>query len=295
MRTAFVFHNQGGGKFAEKGFMSGAGLMPGGRFMAGMGVALGDVDGSGRPSVLVSNYQDEPTMVFLNQGGMVFNEWSHPSGLGPVTMKTLGFGIDLFDADLDGNLDVAIANGHVLKNAPDHAHAPYEQKAQIFLGDGKARFREVSDTAGTYFREKGLGRGLAVGDYNNDGRPDLAFSHNSGPLKLLRNATTTTNHWVRLELVGDGKKSNRNAIGARVEIEAGGRTLVRWIHGGGSYLSAADRRLAVGLGNATAIDKVTVRWPSGSRQVYGSLAADRAWRLTEGHASAEPSVPRKPG
>src|SRR5439155_7698159 len=125
------------------GLTSGAGLMSNGRFMAGMGVAAGDLDGSHRPSLLVSNYQDEPNMVFLNRGKMIFVDDSHNSGLGPATMKTLGFGIELFDADLDGNLGTARANGHVIPKAEEYVKAPYRQQAQMFLGDGKGHFREV--------------------------------------------------------------------------------------------------------------------------------------------------------
>jgi hypothetical protein len=282
MRPAFVFHNQGNGHLADLGAFSGAALMPTGRFMAGMGVAVGDIDGSGLPSVLVTNYQDEPTMVFRNRGKMDFREWSHPSGLGPATMKTLGFGIELFDADLDGTLDVAIANGHVVRNSMAIFRSPYEQAGQMFVGDGHGRFTEVSDTAGAYFREKRVGRGLAVGDFDNDGRADLVFSHNSGPVQLLHNATETANHWLRLELVGDGKKSNRNAIGARVEIETGGRKLVRFVTGGGSYLSAGDRRVLVGLGKDERAERVTVTWPSGRKQEFRDLAGNAGWRLKEG-------------
>jgi hypothetical protein len=292
MSAAHVYQNVGGGKFVERGMYSGAALMGGGRFMAGMGVAVGDIDGSGRPSLLVANYQDEPTMVFLNRGKLTFQEWSHASGLGPATTRTLGFGIALFDADLDGNLDVALANGHVVRNSMAIFKAPYEQEAQVLLGDGKGRFREVSDKAGPYFREKFVGRGLAVADYNNDGLPDLAYSNNSGPLKLLRNATPTSNQWIRLELVGNGTTSNRNAVGARVEVEAGGRKLVRFVPGGGSYLSASERRLAVGVGTATNIEKVTVVWPDGKREEYPNLAVGRGWRLTQGKV-AEPATPAR--
>ena len=242
MSPAAVLHNVGGGRFKDVGAIRGTTLMPNGRFMAGMGVAVGDIDGSGRPSILVANYQDEPTMVFRNRGGMVFREWSHPSGLGPATLKTLGFGIELFDADLDGNLDVAIANGHVVRNSQALFKAPYEQPAQMLTGDGQGRFVDVSESSGTYFRENHVGRGLAVGDFDNDGRPDLAFANNSGPARLLQNQTETANHWLRLELVGDGKNCNRNAIGSRIEIEVGGQKLVHFVTGGGSYLSASDRR-----------------------------------------------------
>lgn len=281
MKPAYLFHNLGGGKFQEKGLLSGSSLMPGGRLMAGMGVAAGDIDRSGRPSLLVANYQNEPTMVFRNQGKLFFQDISFPSGLGAATARTLGFGIDLFDADLDGNLDTCRVNGHVVRNSQAIFKTPYEQAAQMFTGDGKAHFSEVTDKAGSFFREKRVGRGLAVADYNNDGRPDLAISNNSGPAKLLRNDTATTNHWVRLELIGDGKKSNRSAIGSRVEVEVAGRKMVRWVHGGGSYLSASDRRLSVGLGPDTKIDRVSVTWPSGHKQEFASLAANRGWRLRE--------------
>ncbi len=286
MENAFLFQNLGRGHFKELGPATGTALMPNGRRMAGMGIAIGDIDGSGRPSLLVSNYQNEPTMVFVNRGKMGFREWSHPSGLGPATLKSLTFGIDMLDADLDGNLDVVQANGHVIVN--DSArNAPYKQPAQLFLGDGQGRFAEVSESAGPFFRENHLGRGLAIGDFDNDGRPDLVMSHNGEAVRLLHNETQTSNHWLGLELVGDGKKSNRNAIGARIEIETGGRKLVRFVTGGSSYLSASDRRVLVGLGKNERADRVTVVWPSGKKQEFGSLAGNARWRLTEGQEKAE--------
>jgi hypothetical protein len=292
---AYLLQNVGGGKFVERGMTSGAGVDPNGRFMAGMGIAVGDIDNTARPSLLVTNYQDEPNMVFLNKGGMQFTEWSHPSGFGPATTKRLAFGIDLLDADLDGNLDVAVANGHVYRNSQERYGYPPEQEAQFFVGVGQGRFKEVSDKAGAYFREKLIGRGVAVCDFDNDGRPDMAFSHNAGPMRLLRNETETANRSVRLELVGDGKKSNRNAVGAKIEVQAGALKLVRWVHGGGSYLSASDRRLCVGVGTASKADVVTVTWPSGAKQEFRDVEAGKAWRLTEGKPQPEPVTPRKPG
>lgn len=289
---AYLFHNQGGGRFAEAGRRSGAGFDRQGRVMSGMGIAAGDVDGSGRPSLLVTNYQNEPTELFLNRGKMQFLEWSHPSGLGPATLRTLGFGIDLFDADNDGRHDIVQANGHVFRNAEELLGHPAEQTAQLLLGDGAGRFREVTAEAGGYFRARHLGRGVAVADFDNDGRADLAFSHNAGPLKLLRNALPNGNSWVRLELIGDGTASNRSAIGAKIEIRAGGRTLTRWIHGGGSYLSASDRRVVIGLGPSGRIDAVTVVWPSGKRQEFPTVTAGRGWRLTEGRPEPEQAAAR---
>ncbi len=151
----------------------------------------------------------------------------------------------------------------------------------------------MSTHAGAYFREPRVGRGLAWADYDNDGLPDLAFSHVGSPLALLRNATRTSNQWIRLELIGDGRASNRNAIGATVEVENGDQKQTHFCFGGGSYLSASDRRLLIGLGEAERADRITVCWPSGRRQVFRDLAARRWWRLYEGREQAEVISPAK--
>ncbi|HEY7427870.1 MAG TPA: CRTAC1 family protein [Gemmataceae bacterium] len=294
MKPAYLFHNQGNGRFVEKGVFAGCGLDQYGRFLAGMGIAVGDFNGSGRPSLFVTNYHAEPNILFRNNGGLLFQDWSYPSGLGPATTDRLSFGTTFVDADLDGRLDVAIANGHIDRDSQALFDAPYAQLAQLFVGDGKGGFRDVSAQAGDYFRQARVGRGLAWADYDNDGLPDLAYSHVGGPIALLRNATRTANHWIRLELVGDGHASNRNAIGATVEVESGGRKQKHFVFGGGSYLSACDRRLLIGLGEAERVDRVVVRWPSGQRQEFGDLAARRWWRLHEGREQAEIISPAKP-
>jgi hypothetical protein len=282
LRPAYLFHNQGGGRFIEKAVLSGCGLDSSGSAIAGMGIDAGDLDGSGRLSLFVTNFQNRPNMLYLNQGGLRFQEASMPSGLGAPSLFRLKFGTVFIDADLDGNLDIAVANGHIQRNAEQIHGVPTAQEGQLFLGDGRGKFREVSLQAGAYFRQRFLGRGLAWADYDNDGRPDLAFSHNGGPVALLHNETQTSNHFLTLELKGDGKRSNRNAIGARVEIEYGGRTQVRFINGGGSYLSANDRRILAGLGSAERAERVTVTWPSGQKQEFRNLAAGHWYRLTEG-------------
>jgi hypothetical protein len=260
---------------------SGCALGPFARLMSGMGVEAGDVDGSGRPSLFVTDFYHNGSVLFGNRGRLRFEDWSHPSGLASASVLRLGFGTVFADVDLDGRLDIAVANGHIWRNA-EVIEQPYAQEAQLFVGEGQGRFRDVSAQAGTYFRRKLVGRGLAWADFDNDGRPDLAFSHNAGPVVLLANRTDTENAWLGLELIGDGVKSNRNAIGARVEIESDGGRQVRFINGGGSYLSASDRRVLVGLGADERAGRVTVRWPSGREQTWKDVAARRWWRLQEG-------------
>lgn len=287
LKAALLFHNQGGGKFVEKAVGAGCGLEPNGRFMAGMGIAVGDVDGTGRPSLFVTNFHNEPNILFVNRGRLVFQEFGHASGLGPPSLSRLAFGTTFLDADLDGHLDLAVANGHVYRNSRQVYGVEYEQQAQLFRGKGGARFEDVSSRAGPYFRRKLVGRGLAAADYDNDGKPDLAYGHNGGPLVLLRNVSETTNAWLSLDLVGDGKRSNRSAVGAVVEVEAGGKKQTHWVMAGGSYLSCGDRRVLAGLGASEKADVVRVTWPSGRKQEYRGLEA-RAWyRLREGDDAAE--------
>jgi hypothetical protein len=303
LKPSYLFHNQGAARsgdgatihFVEKAVLSGCGLDAQSIELAGMGIDAGDVDGSGKPSLFVTNFQSRPNMLYLNRGNLRFEEASYASGLAAPSLSRLKFGTVLIDADLDGNLDIAVANGHVQRDNELMSGNPTAQEAQLFLGDGRGRFRDVSGQAGAYFTERYVGRGLAWADYDNDGRPDLAFTHVAGPVALLHNETETTNNWLELELIGDGKKSNRNAIGARVEIVCGGKRQVRFINGGGSYLSASDRRVLAGLGSADRADQVAVTWPSGRKQMFTNLAAGQWYRLREGQDRAvvvKPSHPR---
>ncbi|HVK17600.1 MAG TPA: CRTAC1 family protein [Fimbriiglobus sp.] len=287
MRPAYLFHNSGGGRFTERALLAGCGLGPDGSLVAGMCVAIADVDGSGRPSVFVTNFEKKPNVLYLNRGGLRFHDVSMPSGLGGPSIPRLGFGAEFLDADLDGRPDLAVANGHIHRASRKVLGVPFAQPALFFLGDGRGKFRDVSALAGQYFREERVGRGLAVADFDNDGRPDVAVNHNGGPLALLHNRTETANGWLRLDLIGDGAKSNRNAIGARVEVAAGGVRQVRFVVGGGSYLSASDRRVLVGLGPADRADRIVVVWPSGRRQEFRDLPGRLGYRLTEGESPVE--------
>ncbi len=286
LKPAYLFHNQGGGRFIETAVQSGCGMDATAILPAGMGIDAGDLDGSGRPSLFLTNFQNKPNLLFLNRGNLRFEESSMRSGLGAPSLSRLSFGTAFLDADLDGNLDIAVANGHIQRDNEKFDGTPAEQEAQLFLGDGRAYFRDVSSQAGAYFTQRLLGRGLAWADFDNDGRPDLAFSHNGGPVALLHNRTETANSWIGFQLVGDGLKSNRNAVGTRLEIEYAGRRQVRFINGGGSYLSANDRRVLAGLSTATRAERVTIAWPSGRTQQLRSLEARRWYLVREGQEPA---------
>ncbi len=280
LKAQYLFHNQGNGRFVEKGLLSGAGLGATGQPVSGMGVEAFDADGTGRPSLFVTNFYNQPNVLFRNRGSMRFWEGAAETGLAGRRDR-LGFGTVVIDANLDGRPDLAVANGHLHRDAEEVYRAPYAQRAQLFVGTGPGSYRDASDRTGPYFREPRVGRGLAWADFDNDGKPDLVFSHVGGSPTLLHNRTETTNTWLGLELVGDGTRSNRNAIGARIEVRTANGAQVRFVNGGGSYLSASERRQLIGLG-ADESARVTVRWPSGREQVCQDVPGRRWWRITEG-------------
>lgn len=281
MHAAFYLRNTGSG-FVEEGLLAGCSHGPKGRLMAGMGIIAADVDRSGFPSLVLTNFHFEPNVLFRAVGEGTFVDHTYASGLGGPSHASLGFGVVCLDANLDGSPDIAIANGHVNRSAQRISSAPCAQPMQLFLGDGRGTFRDVSATAGGAFRLSRIGRGLAACDFDNDGRSDLAVTENGGQLALLRNTFTSRPHWIQLLLEGDGTSSNRSAIGAKVEVHAATGKQTHFICGGGSYLSASDRCLTIGLGEKTDDVCVTVTWPSGRRQDFGPLRPNTRWRLIDG-------------
>jgi enediyne biosynthesis protein E4 len=296
------FRNLGGGKFRSVGLRSGTGATHRGRAMGSMGIEVGDLTGSGHPDLFVTTYIHEGTVLFQNRGKGLFTDVSPSAGMFAPSWNKVGWGTALFDPDHDGNLDLFVANGHTRRNAAellpreDGRPQEYAQLPQLFLGNGKGTFREVSRGSGDYFRSPRVGRGVAMCDYDNDGRMDLAVTHVGDVPALLRNVTQTSNRWIRLELEGarhrDPAGSNRDAIGAVVTVRAGGRALVRYLNGGGSYYSAHDRRLLVGLGAVEKVDEVEVRWPNavGTVQRFGPLAANQSYSLVEGKPEPQPAL-----
>ena len=232
----------------------------------------------------------------------MFTDVSQGAGMFAPSWQKVGWGTALFDPDNDGKLDLFVANGHTRRNATDllpredGRPQEYAQHAQLFLGDGTGTFQEVSRSCGSYFQHPHVGRGVARCDYDNDGRIDLAVTHVGGAPSLLRNMSQSQNHWIRLELEGSRNRdpggSNRDAIGAVVTVRAGGRDFIRFCYGGGSYYSAHDRRLLVGLGAADRVDEIIVKWPNaaGTIQRFGPLVADRNYLLNEGVADPRAAI-----
>ncbi|MGP0063994.1 MAG: FG-GAP-like repeat-containing protein [Isosphaeraceae bacterium] len=283
MTANYLFHNLGGFRFEEVGAIAGVAAASDGAFRAGMGIALGDLDGDGLSDLAVTNYFGESTTFYRNLGDGAFVDHTATVGLAAPSRPLLGFGVAFLDANNDGRLDLLSANGHVLDARP---RFPWMMPMQLLLGGLDGRLVDVSERAGPPFRTLHLGRGLAVGDLDHDGRLDAVVVAQNEPLIDLHNETERSGHFLTLEL--EGTRSNRDAVGARVTIVAGGRRQVAQRYGGGSYLSAADPRLHFGLGEANRVDAIEVRWPSGRLDRYPSLAADAAYHLREGSPEARP-------
>ncbi len=281
----FFFRNQGGFRFTEEGLESGLATNASGGYLAGMGVACGDFDGDGRIDLAVTNFYGESTTLYHNLGGGLFSDRSAAAGLAALTHFMLGFGLAALDANNDGRLDLAQANGHTNDYLPS---TPYAMPAQLFLGDGAGKLTDVSEKAGPPWQLLRLGRGLATGDFDNDGRVDVLLVSENARLALFRNGSDEgpghprppQGHFLTLAL--EGTSSNRDGVGAQVTLSASGKTQVASRFGGGSYLSASDRRLHFGLGPALKADHVEVKWPSGHVDHHENLQADTGYRLREG-------------
>jgi hypothetical protein len=285
----FLFRNSGGMRFEEIGHTAGVAGNASGGYQAGMGIAAGDLDGDGLIDLAVTNFYGESTTFYRNLGGDNFTDATAAAGLAVATRRLLGFGVAFFDANNDGRLDLASANGHVNDLPPNY---PYRMPAQLLVGDAGGRLRDVSSQAGAPWSVPRMGRGLAVGDLDNDGRLDvLVLSHNQ-PLAYFHNRTKG-GRFLSLRL--EGRKSNRDAVGAKVALVAGGRRRAAQRVGGGSYQSASDSRIHFGLGPSDRIEEIEVTWPGGSVNRYRQLQADTGYLLREGEDKPMPldGFPRK--
>jgi enediyne biosynthesis protein E4 len=279
--AAYLYRNDGNGKFTEIAPEAGAAFGEDGHEQAGMGVAIGDYLHTGRPSIAVSDFSEDNTPLYRNDGKWQFEDVSYPSGVGLPSVPYVKWGISFVDLDNDGWLDLVTVSGHVypqVDGIPSAAHYREPKLVQYNQGDGT--FCDASDQSGPAILEPRVSRGLAVGDLFNDGNMDLVIEDLQGRPMLLRNPGVPGRHWVSFELAGT--KSNRLALGARLQIVAGGVTQTQQILSGGSYLSQNDLRAHFGVGTASKIDSVEIRWPSGHVDSMKNLDVDKFYAALEG-------------
>jgi hypothetical protein len=278
----FLFMNRGGGQWQEIGLPAEVGYSANGKARSGMGVDAVDFDGDGLQDLFVANVDNELFSLYRNEGDEFFTDHAHEHGIARATRLLSGWGLKFFDYDLDGNVDLLLANGHPDDMIDSYGGAvTYEEPLLLFRHDGRG-FSDVSAESGPVFEKRLPARGLAVGDYDNDGRIDAIVGNNGEAPTLLHNRAGAGNHWLGLRL--EGRDCNRDAIGARLRWSVGGVERTRLKSGGGSYLSAHDPREVIGLGQAASLDWLEIRWPGPSERVerLTELPIDRYVRVVEG-------------
>jgi enediyne biosynthesis protein E4 len=282
----FLFINRGRRGWQEDGLKSGVAFGATGNPRSGMGVDAADFNGDGFEDLLVANIDHEMYALYENHNGHFFTDAAPDHGLAQATRLLSGWGAKFFDVDNDGRPDLLLANGHpddvIATRAPE---VRYTQPLLLFQHDGR-RLRNVSGQAGSVFAKTFAARGLAIGDFDNDGRVDALVGCNGGAPVLLRNTTPHTNHWLGLTL--RGTSCNRDAVGARITWSAAGVRRTQLKHGGGSYLSSHDPREVLGLGAATKIDWLEIKWPlpSGRTERLANVPIDRYITGVEGKGVA---------
>jgi hypothetical protein len=278
----FMFMNKGNGKFEEVALEAGVGFSQDGRPRSGMGVDSADFDQDGWQDLFVTNVDQEMYSLYHNNHDQTFDDLAGRSGLGKITRLMSGWGVKFFDYDNDGNVDLFIANGHPDDKIEEHSsNVAYKEPLLLFHNSGRT-FENVSAEAGPAFSNGLAARGMAVGDFDNDGALDVLVAVNDGAPVLLKNKATGGNHWLGIRLVG--KKANPEGIGARISWESGDFKRSRLKTSGGSYLSSHDPREVLGVGNRTKIDKLQIRWPMPSSKIetFKDLPVDRYITIVEG-------------
>ena len=278
---SFLYKNLGNGKFKEIGLESGTAVSEDGSEQASMGIAVGDYNHTGRPSLYTTNFSDEYDDLYRNDGNWNFTDVSYQSGIALPSLPYVKWGTAFADFDNDGWLDLIAVSGHVYPQVDSlPSGGGYREPKLLHLNQADGTFCDASDLAGAALQERHVSRGLAVGDLFNDGNVDVVVGDLDGAPMILKNHGVLGRHWVSFDLAGT--KSNRMAIGARVKLVAGGITQTDEVHSGGSYLSQNDTRLHFGLGSAKTIDRIEIRWPSGAVETLTALAANQFYSVLEG-------------
>jgi hypothetical protein len=278
-------------RLREVGVASGSALDDRGMPNGSMGVDAGDYDGSGKPSLWVTNYVHELHGLYHNEirpDRVAFHFHTTLAGLAAKGQHYVGWGTSFLDADLDGWEDLFVANGHVMRY--QHGDCNGRKQPPLLFGNRGGKFTDISGRIGSYGRKNYQGRGVAFGDLDNDGRTDLVVSHINEPAALLRGTGGAGRHWLGVRLVG---KDHADIVGTKVELQVGERTLTRFAKGGGSYLSSSDRRLLFGLGDETKPGRLTVTWPDGVKQHCDGLLSNRYHRILQGAGSVSDGNSRR--
>jgi len=287
----FLFHNNRNGTFTEVAYMAGVAASQDGRVEAGMGTDAADTTNSGWLDLFVTHLDFENARLYRNLRDNSFDDATYPAKLGYATFHSSGFGVRLIDYDNDGFRDIVISNGHILDNIQlYHADTRYAEPKQVFHNDGHGGFENVSDKLGSDLGLARVSRGLAVGDFDNDGDLDLLVSNNGQPPQLLRNDGGNESHWLEVSLVGT--RSNRDGVGAQLRLVSGTLQLYDERKGGMSYQSAQDPRVHFGLGEHKRVDLLEIRWPSGTIDKLRDIGSDQVVTIKEGTGMIPRAFPR---
>jgi hypothetical protein len=275
-----LYRNQRNGTFKDAAVEAGLAFSSEGKARAGMGVDVADFTNSGSPGVAITNFDNEMTGLY-ELSGKTYEDVAAQAGVGMASKNSLGFGCAFLDANLDGWLDLAVANGHIDETVRNiRGNVGYAQPPLLFLNNGNGKFHDVAAEIGSGFNQPKVGRGLAYADFDRDGDLDLLLTTNNGPAYLYRNDQLSGNHSIRFRLVGT--KSNRDGIGATVRIVSGGLSQSRMVKSGSSYLSQSELAVTFGLEKRDRVEHVVIAWPSGRTEEFTNLAAGRCYECTEG-------------
>ena len=284
-----LYQNKRDGTFEDVALKAGVAFSEDGKARAGMGVDVADYDNSGIPGLVVTNFDNEMLGFYRGTKGGTYVDMAPGSNIGKLSQRSLGFGCFFFDVDLDGRLDLLVVNGHIddtVRNV--RADTNYEQPPHLFLNRGSEGFLDVAAEAGADFARPKVGRGAAFGDFDNDGDLDVLVTTNQGPAHLYRNDQQGGNRGIRIRLVGT--KSNRDAIGATVQLYRGTECSSRMVKSGSSYLSQSEIPLTFGMGMRETAERVVIQWPSGRTEEYKNLRAGKRYECVEGKGISEPAV-----